>query len=319
MLGSPYRSRCAVPCRVILLVFATLAVLSAVGCGDSAEPSGPTVTQRITREFGRELIAAENAAPLKGHGTVLKLLREYERPRMTTIGREVESINGLNLEDWTWALNVNGIEADEQPGDYELYPGDVVQWDHRYWYVTLDVRATVGAFPDTFTRGAFGKRFPVTVECARPSASACREVEDALRDAGVAPDGSAPPGGLPPAWMPQRARVLVGPWRHWRGRAWPRRIDAGPGYSGVFARFSPAATELRFQNWLGHRQRTSGAGTGLVAAMRPTEQDLLWIVTGVDEVGVARAAKAFNRRDLRDAFAVAVTEEGVVKLPLPPR
>ncbi len=140
-----------------------------------------------------------------------------------------------------------------------------------------------------------------------------------MRDAGVAIDGSRPRGGLPQSGEPQRARVLVGPWKSWRKRAWPSRIDAGPRYSGVFARFSPGAGELRLLDWNGHRVGAVGSGTGLVAAIRPTEEDLLWLVTGVDEQGVARAANALNARQLRDAFAVAVTDDGVQKLPLTPR
>lgn len=328
MEGSSYGSGRAEARRLVLAGFVALAVAGLGGCGDSAEPSGPTVTQRVTRDFGRELVGAEDSAPLADHGTVLRLLREYEDVKTSPGGRAVSSIDGLKA-DWerkseddeesTWALNVNGIEADEEPGKYKLYPGDVVQWDLRYWYVTLDVRATVGAFPQTFTRGVFGRRFPVTVECARPASAPCTRVKETLRDAGVSTDGSRPSGGRPPRYQPQQARVLVGEWKHWRKRDWPHNIDAGPRYSGVFARFSPGADELRLQDWYAHRSRTEGAGTGLVAAMRPTEEDLLWVVTGVDELGVERAAKALNSRDLRDAFAVAVTDEGVVKLPLAPR
>lgn len=313
------------------IALASLAVLTAIGasagCGDSADPSGPTVTQRVTREFGHELIAAEEA-PLAGHNTVLRLLREYEEVELSSGGLAVSSIDGLKA-DWqvevegedetTWALIVNGIEADEEPAKYKLYAGDVAQWDLRDWYVTLDVRATVGAFPETFTRGVFGKRFPVTVECARPRSSACTGVKRTLRDAGVATDGSPPPGGSPPRYQPQRARVLVGEWKHWRTRAWPHYVDAGARYSGVFARFSPDAGELRLLDWNAHHVRAVGAGTGLVAAIRPTEEDLLWLVTGVDERGVERAASSLSTRQLRDAFAVAVTDEGVVKLPLAPR
>jgi uncharacterized protein DUF4430 len=328
MEGSSHEAGRAAVRRLAMAGLVALAVAGLGGCGDSAEPSGPTVTQRVTREFGRELLAAEENAPLAGHDTVLRLLREYEDVKTSSGGSAVSSIDGMKA-DWeqesenddesTWALNVNGIEADEEPGKYKLYPGDLVQWDLRYWYVTLDVRATVGAFPQTFTRGVFGKRFPVTVECAQPSATPCARVKGALRDAGVATDGSLPAGGRPQRGQPQRARVLVGPWRYWRGRAWPKRIDAGARYSGVFARFSPDAGELRLLDWYAHRSRTEGSGTGLVAAMRPTEEDLLWLVTGVDDLGVERAANALNSHDLRDAFAVAVTEAGVEKLPLTPR
>jgi hypothetical protein len=329
MEGSSHGRGRAAARRMTLLALAGLSVAGlGAGCGDSAEPSGPTATQRVTREFGHELVSAEDRAPLEDRATVLRLLREDHEVKTSAGGLAVSSIRGLKA-DWededgdgdesTWALIVNGIEADEQPSKYRLYPGDVVQWDLRDWYVTLDVRATVGAFPQTFTRGVFGKRFPVTVECARPKAPSCTRVKETLRDAGVAIDGSSPAGGRPPRGQPRRARVLVGPWKSWRKRAWPSRIDAGPRYSGIFARFSPDARELRLLDWNGHRAGVVGPGSGLVGAIRPTEEDLLWLVTGVDEQGVERAANALNARDLRDAFAVVVTEDGVEKLPLAPR
>jgi hypothetical protein len=315
--------------RLASLALAALIVAGlGSGCGDSAEPSEPTVTQRVTREFGHKLLAAEEHAPLEGRETALRLLRGYEDAKVAYNGLIVASIDGLKAdsvqdtesdEQSTWALNVNGIEADELPAKYKLYPGDLVQWDLRYWYVTLDVRATVGAFPQTFTHGVFGKRFPVTVECAPSSPGPCARVKGLLRDAGVPIDGSQPPGGPPPRGQPQRAKVLVGPWSSWRTRAWPHWIDKGARYSGVFARFSPDADELRLLDWYAHRVRTVGAGTGLVAAQRPTEEDLQWFVTGVDEQGVERAADALGSPELRDAFAAAVTDKGVEKLPLTPR
>jgi Domain of unknown function (DUF4430) len=296
--------------------------LASCGGGDSAEPAGPTVTQHVTRDFGREVLSAQDDVPLRGHGTAMRLLTDYHDVKKIWGGLLVESIDGLaqDAEGGTtsWALNVNGIEADEYPAHYRLYPGDVVQWDRRDYYVTLDVRATVGAFPETFTRGVFGKRFPVRVLCERPASSACRRVRGALRDAGVRTDGSPPAGEIPRRGLPRRSRILVGTWHRLRNARWAPRVDAGPRYSGVFARFSPDDRELRLLDWDAHRVRTEGAGTGLVAAMRPTEEDLLWLITGVDQLGVERAAAALQRDSVRDAFAVAVTEEGVEKLPLPP-
>lgn len=319
--GTPHAAR-----SIATLACGLLAALGAAACGDdSAAPSGPTVTQRVTRDFGRELLADASRTPLEGHGTVLRLLREHADAETSAIGGAVESIDGLRrrepgpgVEETTWALNVNGIEADERPSRYRLFPGDVVQWDYRDWYVTLDVRATVGAFPATFTRGVFGRRFPVTVECERPASDPCRHVEDVLADAGVATDGSRPPGGRPPRGQPQRAKVLVGRWDRWRRRPWPARIDAGPRYSGVFARFTPDGSGLRLFDWNAHPGRLAMEGTGLIAAMRPTEEDLLWVVTGVDAAGVRNAALALDARSLRDAFAVVVTPSGVEKIPLPP-
>jgi hypothetical protein len=303
---------------------ACVSALVVAGCGGGdAEPAGPTVTQHVTRDFGRETLSAQDDVPLRGHTTAMRLLERYHEVGKDWGGLLVDSIDGLAQDaarnNPIWVLNVNGIEADEYPPDYRLHPGDVVQWDLREFDVLLDVRATVGAFPETFTRGVFGRRFPVRLRCAPPGSSACARVRGVLRNAGVRTDGTPPRGPLPRGGLPQRARVLVGPWRHIRDARWAGRIDTGTRLSGVFARFAPDGQELHLLDWNAERIRTSGPGTGLVAAMRPTEEDLLWLVTGVDELGVERAAAALDDESLHDAFAVAITPAGLERLPLPPR
>ena len=57
-------------------------------------------------------------------------------------------------------------------------------------------------------------------------------------------------------------------------------------------------------------------GTGLVAARATEEQAVTWLVTGVDDAGVARAAASLSPTTLRDAFAVAATPSGPVRLPV---
>jgi hypothetical protein len=59
-----------------------------------------------------------------------------------------------------------------------------------------------------------------------------------------------------------------------------------------------------------------GDGTALVAALRPTRDELVWLVTGLDEDALEAGARALTERRLRDAFAVAVTGQKVEKLPL---
>lgn len=299
-----------------------VAVVLVVGCGESRqEPDGPTVALRATSEFGHAVVASQDEAPLAGHRTVLRLVREHADLTTVQDGARIESIDERYYQELpfrtTWSLIVNGIEADETADAYRLFPGDVVQLDLRYWDLELDVRATVGAFPATFRRGVFGSRFPVTVRCVEAPASACRRVKSTLRAAGVAPDGSRPPGDRPPAGQPQRAQILVGEWTSLRDRPWPSRVDDGPGASGVFARFTPNGEALALLDWEGEPVRSVASGAGLVAAMRPTEEDLLWMVTGVDAEGVERAARALDAERLEDAFAVVVTDD-VEKIPLKP-
>ncbi len=297
-------------------------VLTAGGCGDDANPPGPMVTQHVTREFGNAPVSSTQVG-LDGHATVLELLRETHDPQLDPHFGSVTSIDGFRaqeglLDENSWVLSVNGIQTALAPADYKLFPNDVVHWDLRDWHTALPVKATVGAFPQTFSRGVFGKRFPTTVRCAQSVPAACARVRGALRRAGVATDGSSPPSRRPPRGQPQHAEVLVGKWSDWRSAKWPLKIARGPQYSGVFAKFTPRGDRLRLLDWNEQLVRTSGAGTGLVAAMRPTEGRLVWLITGVDDKGVARAARALTSRELAGAFAVAVTDDGIEKLPLRP-
>jgi hypothetical protein len=59
-----------------------------------------------------------------------------------------------------------------------------------------------------------------------------------------------------------------------------------------------------------------GDGVGLVLAMRPRDEELVWLVTALDEQGLDAGVRALAENRLRDAFAVAVTARTVEKLPL---
>jgi hypothetical protein len=311
--------------RRSLLVLCALALATPVfaGCGDesSGETDGPTVANRVTHEFGNKPQASEDNAPLEGHETMKRLLQEYNDARFHE-GKYPVSIDGHAMDTKegtsTWASFVNGIETDPWPSEYKLYPGDVVQWDLRDWYILLDVRAIVGAFPETFTRGFEGRRIPWRVLCEKEASNACVRVRETLQKAGVKL-GANPDPPTSSDQLDLTGRVVVGKWNYWRDRLWPKRIDRGPRYSGVFARFNPAGDELRLLDWNGHRVRSEGGDVGLVAAMRPTEQDFMWVVTGTNERGVMQAARALDPDRLRSAFTLAVLPDGDVKLPLEPR
>jgi hypothetical protein len=319
-------ARCLVGGAAIAL---TLALGACGGGGGEAATSGPTADLRITRDHGHRLLASYSGEPLPApRTTILELLRGQEEVTTATYFEMVASIDGLREQregdDPTrWVTNVNGIESDIQAIEYLAHPGDMIQFDLAHWDTSLTTRATVGAFPQTFTRGMFGERFPVTLRCERPESGACRRVDRRLRAAGVRPDGSPPPSpSIPAVKQPEipnqvlRAEVRVGAWPQLRKRRFMDRIAGGPRDSGVFARFSAAGDRLWLLDPTARRRRAEGAGTGLVAAVKPTSEDLVWVVTGVDEAGVERASRALSSTALLDAYAVAVTADGVQKIPL---
>ena len=59
-----------------------------------------------------------------------------------------------------------------------------------------------------------------------------------------------------------------------------------------------------------------GDGVGLVLALQPRADELVWIVTALDDEGLEAGVRALDERKLRNAFAVAATGDRVEKLPL---
>lgn len=303
-------------CRALLAAAAAVAALAGCGLGAGAERDGAGVDLRVTRDFGHRLLLAKDGLPIREDDTVMRLLRRNADVETRFGGGFVQEIDGLAGEGPSgtsdWFYYVNGIAASTGAADFELSPGDVVQWDHRDWGLTMDVRAIVGAFPQPFTGGFEGKRFPVRVECDDPDAPACRAVKQRLRDVGV-PIASAALGS---PGSQRVARVVVADWASARDLSTAGLIDLGPERSGVFARFAEGGKALELLDRDGDVVAVERRGAGLIAALRPTDDELAWLVTGVDDDGVEAAADALQVRYLRDAFAVAATPDRVVELPL---
>jgi hypothetical protein len=95
-----------------------------------------------------------------------------------------------------------------------------------------------------------------------------------------------------------------------------KAVTRGPATTGVYAKFDSAGTTLSLLDANGHVARAAPPGTGLVAATQQAAQPVTWLVTGVDDGGVQRAAGALSPSVLRNAFAVAVTPSGPVRLPV---
>ena len=300
-------------------VLACLAAVALAGCGlgPGEERGGAGVELRVTRDFGHELLLARDGLRIREDETVMRLLKRNADVDTRFGGGFVQAIDRVSGGGATgtsdWFYYVNGIEADEGAADYELSPGDVVQWDHRDWGQTMNLRAIVGAFPQPFLDGLDGKRFPVRVECEDVDSVPCVRVKQRLRNAGVPANGAS----LGASGNQRVARVVVAGWERARQLPSARLVELGPRRSGVFARFVDEGAALGLLTEDGRVSRTERAGAGLVAALRPSEDELVWLVTGVDYAGVEAASEAFRARDLRNAFAIAAAVDRVVeKLPL---
>ena len=300
---------------LLVCLIALASQLAGCGLGAGEEREGGAAL-RVTRDFGKRLLHAERVEKVRDDQTVMRLLRASNRVETRYGGGFVQAIAGIEGAGaggfLDWFYYVNGLAPDVGAAEYELSPGDVVQWDYRNWRRAMDIRAIVGAFPEPFKSGVEGKRFPARVECDDAASPACRAVKRVLQDQGVPATGAA----LGASGTQDVIRVVVARWARARQLPSARRLEQGPRSSGVFARFARGGRSLELLDADARAVRTAPRGYGLVAALRPAEREILWLVTGVDDADVERAARALDRRSLRDAFAVAVGTRGPEKLPL---
>jgi hypothetical protein len=300
---------------VTLLAAALLFGGCGIGPGDEQE-GGATI--RVTRDFGHEEIGATSTKTLREDQTVMRLMESKFDVETRYGGRFVQSIDGLEGTGASgrrdWFFFVNGVEAEVGAAEYELSAGDRVQWDYRPWDAAMRVPAIVGAFPEPFLHGLNGRKRPVRVECDDAGSDPCKEAKDALEDVDVPASGSS----LGAPGTEQVTRLVVARWPAARVVRGGSTLEEGPAANGIFARFARNGRALDLLDENGDVARTVGAGDGtaLVAAMRPRADELVWLVTALDERGLEAGVRALREADLRDAFAVAVTGRTVEKLPL---
>jgi hypothetical protein len=305
---------------------ALLAALALAGCGLSAAGCGlgegeereGGASVRVTRDFGHTELGTARVARVREDQTVMRLLRSGFDVDTRFGGRFVQTIDGLEGEGAAgqvdWFYFVNGLEAGVGAAEYELSPGDRVQWDFRNWEAAMRVPAIVGAFPEPFLHALEGERRPVRVECEDAEAVVCEEAKERLERVGVATSGAS----LGAPGTETVTRLVVARWPRARIVRGASGLEEGPEATGVFARFEPGRRALELLDESGEpaRRVEPGDGVGLVLAMRPRDEELVWLVTALDERGLEAGVRALTEDRLRDAFAVAVTGRTVEKLPL---
>lgn len=299
-------------------LLASSCALAACGIG-AGEPSSD-VSVLVTRDFGTQRLGEFGPAPTQGQDTVMRLLQREFRVTTRFGGGFVQSIDGLagGREDGRrvdWFYFVNGIEASKGAADTRVNPGDAIWWDRRPWDGAMRIPAVVGSFPEPFVNGQGGDRFPTRIECEDPGGAVCEDVVGRLRAQDLI-TSSAPIGTTS---GDELTRVLVGTWPALRKDRAATLIERGPRESGVFARPSADGRALALLDDRGRTARTLGPGSGLVAATRLEPDQATWVVTGTDAAGVAAAAKAFDEQTLSGRFAVAISSDNAIALPVTTR
>jgi Domain of unknown function (DUF4430) len=304
--------------RKLAALLCLLAAAAGCGLGEGEERGGDAVELSVTRDFGHERLGAARIDSVREDETVMRMLRSEFEIETRFGGRFVQAIDGLEGQgasgESDWFYFVNGVEASVGAAEFELSPGDRVQWDHRNWGAAMRVPAIVGAFPEPFLHGLEGERRPVRVECEDAGARVCRDARATLEREGVSTSGAS----LGAPGTETVTRLVVAGWPEARIVRGASGLEEGPETTGVFVRFDSDGRLLELLDEGGEVARAvrPGDGVGLVLAMRPLEEELVWLATALDEEGLAAAVRALDEHRLRDAFAVAVEGRTVEKLPI---
>ena len=279
--------------RIRTAVAALAVVLACGGCG--LGPGAPTkgISLTVSSGFGDHHISTVSRGKVPGSETVMRMLERSFKTSTRYGGGFVESINGRSgtADHSDWFYYVNGVQGTKGAASTAVHPGDHIWWDLHDWSATENIPAVVGSFPEPFTNGIGGKRYPVTLECATNVDAACQRVSKAFAAVHVPASSQLLGTGSGPATL----GVVVGTWREIHSEVAAEPVAHGPGASGVYARFSgPSGNALQLLNPSGKVSRTLGAGAGLIAATADTSSVPTWMITGTNPAGVLAAARALT-------------------------
>ena len=213
-------------------------------------------------------------------------------------GRYVTAIEGVKQDQskgYDWLFYLDGVESDVGAAAVKPTAGQVVQWDYHRWRDVKTGGAIVGAFPLPL------KDDGVALECVPQVSSACVTVKQRLRSAGVRLNTK----GVP---------LKIGTWNELARLDLDIDLSSDPAGNGAFAAF-PGDREMQLVADDGSVARTLGRDSGLIAAFAEGDS-VTWLITGVDTLGVERAAAALNAKQLKNRFAMAVDPGGAIALPL---
>ena len=300
--------------QLFVAALAAAALLS--GCGLGAGPGTKDASVIVTGNFGSRSYGSVTENKVPGAETVMSLLQRHFTVSTRYGGGFVESIGSHSgsSSHRDWFFYVNGIEAASGAAATKVHAGDHIWWDLHDWSATDSVPAVVGSYPEPFTSGLGGRKFPTLVNCGAGVQQACNAVGSALRKYGV----KAADQVLGTGSGSDSLAVVVGTWSQIKGVIAAQLIAAGPRQSGVYAQFVGASgQELELDNARGQVVRTLHGDAGLIAATgdaalgQPT-----WFVTGATAAAVNNAAKDFTAAKLAHHFAVAVDGGSVIPVPL---
>jgi len=305
---------------LVLLLF--LLSLAAPVYGFVRLPSKERMTVRVvgTKNFGEELVFDKQVEVRVGAaaGEALEQAVEIEMA-----GSFIETIAGIKGDQSQyWFYYINGVMANVFAHGYKLQPGDVQYWDFHDWtFYIHSPSAVLGAFPEPCRQGYGGRVAPTVVVYAEGFQEYALKLKEKLAALGVREMMVKGAGTLTAEEKGKNNLFIIAP--------------AGDGLINELNKHCREREPVYFEggqvivrNHKGKPEATYGPGWGILQAVQnPWNpkgslacEGTVWIVSGVDETGVKRAANVLTGQTekLKYVFAAAVGNGEMIKAPAGP-
>jgi hypothetical protein len=304
------------------VLFLLLFLLSLVGpiYGFVRLPSHKQMTVHIigTKNFGEETVF-DRKIKVRVGATAGEALDQAAKIEMA--GSYIETIKGIKGDQTEyWFYYLNGVMANVFAHGYKLYPGDIQHWDFHDWtsYV-MGPSAMTGYFPEPCLHGYKGRVVPTTVVYAPGFNKEAQRLKNKLLNSGV-----------------QNVRVKEMPALTVKEKESHNLFLIGLASSPLIKELNQVfqkreviyftQNKIIIRNYKGKTGAIYGAGYGILqAAQNPWNpkgnlacEGMVWVVSGLDEPGVKRAANLLinHSEKLKNTFAVVVGQEKVIKAPV---
>ena len=279
----------------------------------------------VTRDFGNMKMFGKNVGLVKDEVGMEVMFRNLDI-KTAYGGGFVNAINGLESkytfftgserEKLDWFYWVNGILSSVGIAEYRPQPGDVIWWDYHNWSTTMFIPAVIGAYPQPFKNGFWGKNPGTVIMYTESFQEGAQKLKESLLYKGVKAVDIAPYDPLV-LESPNKYYILLGTWEELSVSSdLLQKMNLKNKLTGVYIQFKDGNLHaLNFKGNTVKKHEQAGAIYAYAAGINSLKP--LWLVTGTDSGGVEMALNVLleNPSSIMQYFEAVVSKGGVENVP----